>query len=174
MASISARTREPRAGRPLLAADYSKFESGRRKLLSWKWAVDRLRRAHTYWIVTVRPDGRPHAVPIWGVWLDDKFVFGTDANSIKVRNLKADPRCEICLEENSEALTLEGEARQLEDPATISKMARAYKTKYDWAIDLSAGPFYQIAPHRVLAYAEARFPDSATRWEFAKTSPMAG
>jgi hypothetical protein len=47
MASISARNREPRAGRPLLPADYSKFESGRRKLLSWKWAVDRLRRAHT-------------------------------------------------------------------------------------------------------------------------------
>jgi len=116
MASISARNREPRAGRPLLPADYSNYESGRRKLLSWKWAVDRLRRAHTYWIVTVTPDGRPHAVPIWGVWLDDRFVFGTDANSTKVRNLKADPRCEICLEEDCEALTLEGEALELEDP----------------------------------------------------------
>jgi nitroimidazol reductase NimA-like FMN-containing flavoprotein (pyridoxamine 5'-phosphate oxidase superfamily) len=113
MASISARNQEPRAGRPLLPADYSALESGRRKLLSWKWAVDRLRRAHTYWIVTVRPDGRPHAVPIWGVWLDNRFVFATDANSIKVRNLKADPRCEICLEEDCEAITLEGEAREL-------------------------------------------------------------
>jgi hypothetical protein len=102
------------------------------------------------------------------------LVFGTDANSIKVRNLKSDPRCEICLEENCEALTLEGEARQLEDSKIIRKMARAYKTKYDWTIDPSAGPFYQIAPHRVLAYAEASFPDSATRREFAKTSRMAG
>ena len=77
------------------------------------------------------------------------------------RCARGPPRCEICLEEDCEALTLEGEALELEDPKIIRKMALACKTKYDWAIDPGEGPFYQIAPRRVLAYAEASFPDSA-------------
>src|SRR5271168_2304355 len=35
------------------------------------------------------------------------------------------------------------------------------KPSTNWAIDPGEGPFYQIAPRRVLAYAEASFPDSA-------------
>ncbi|MEI6136703.1 MAG: pyridoxamine 5'-phosphate oxidase family protein [Chloroflexota bacterium] len=34
-------------------------------------ALARLRTAMNYWIATTRPDGRPHAAPVWGVWLDD-------------------------------------------------------------------------------------------------------
>lgn len=165
--SISARNRQPRSSRPLLPAGI-KFDSAGRKPLPWKWAIARLRRAHTYWIVTVRPDRRPHAVPIWGVWVDDSFVFSTDADSIKVRNLEADPRCEICLEENGEALTVEGQAGPLTGTETIRKMARAYKTKYDWSVDPKAGLFYQVVPRRVLAYVENSFPQSATKWEFAR------
>ncbi len=33
-------------------------------LLPWSWAVERLERSHDYWMATLRPDGRPHAVPI--------------------------------------------------------------------------------------------------------------
>src|SRR5271155_554732 len=40
-------------------------------------------------------------------------------------------------------------------------MALACKPSTNWAIDPGEGPFYQIAPRRVLAYAEASFPDSA-------------
>ena len=60
---------EPRASRPdmpgygILAA-----EAGR-GLLPWSWAAERLAKARTYWLATTRPDGRPHAMPVWGVWL---------------------------------------------------------------------------------------------------------
>src|SRR5262245_56695737 len=41
-----------------------------------RWATARLAAAHTYWIATTRQDGRPHARPIWGVWLDNAFDRG--------------------------------------------------------------------------------------------------
>ena len=40
-------------------------------LLPWSWAEERLIASHAYWLSTVRPDGRPHAIPVWGVWFAD-------------------------------------------------------------------------------------------------------
>ena len=37
-------------------------------LLPWSWAVQRLTASHDYWLATVCPDGRPHVMPVWGVW----------------------------------------------------------------------------------------------------------
>jgi hypothetical protein len=167
MASV--RSRAPAIGRLVFPGDSSKSESSGRKPLPWKWALDRLRRAHTYWIVTVRPDGRPLAVPIWGVWVDGRFIFGAEATSVKIRNLTTDPRCKICLEEKGEALTVEGKASQMESEQTLRRMARAYKTKYDWSVGSSAGQFYQVEPRRVIGYIESSYPDRTTRWEFAQT-----
>ncbi|HEV7727921.1 MAG TPA: pyridoxamine 5'-phosphate oxidase family protein [Modestobacter sp.] len=31
-------------------------------------AERRLAVSHDYWCATVRPDGRPHVMPVWGVW----------------------------------------------------------------------------------------------------------
>jgi nitroimidazol reductase NimA-like FMN-containing flavoprotein (pyridoxamine 5'-phosphate oxidase superfamily) len=51
--------------------------------------------AQLYWIVTVRADGRPHAVPLVGVWADGAFAFCTGAEEQKMRNLDADPRVAV-------------------------------------------------------------------------------
>ena len=39
-------------------------------LLPWAEAERRLTASHDFWCATVRPDGRPHVMPVWGVWLD--------------------------------------------------------------------------------------------------------
>ena len=44
-------------------------------LLPWKWAQDRLVKSRQYWIATTRPDGSPHVMPVWGLWLDSVFYF---------------------------------------------------------------------------------------------------
>ncbi|HEU4760074.1 MAG TPA: pyridoxamine 5'-phosphate oxidase family protein, partial [Dehalococcoidia bacterium] len=46
-------------------------------LLPWAWAEERLAKSHNYWVATARPDGRPHAMPVWAVWLDDRLYFST-------------------------------------------------------------------------------------------------
>lgn len=35
-------------------------------LLDWSWVSEQLTQSQNYWIATTRPDGRPHAAPVWG------------------------------------------------------------------------------------------------------------
>ena len=42
-----------------------------RKLLPWEWAEQRLRKSHNYWITTAKPDGTPHTMVVWGLWLEE-------------------------------------------------------------------------------------------------------
>ena len=59
---------EPRTERPHIPGyGISKSKTG---MLPWKWAAKTLAESREYWIVTVRPDGRPHAMIIWGLWFD--------------------------------------------------------------------------------------------------------
>jgi hypothetical protein len=37
-------------------------------LLPWEWAERRLAASQNHWCASVRTDGRPHAMPSWGVW----------------------------------------------------------------------------------------------------------
>jgi hypothetical protein len=39
-------------------------------MVSWRWAIERLADSRNYWISTTRRDGRPHAMPVWGVVAD--------------------------------------------------------------------------------------------------------
>jgi hypothetical protein len=38
--------------------------------VAWEDVERRLTDELNYWLVTARPDGRPHAIVIWGVWAD--------------------------------------------------------------------------------------------------------
>lgn len=82
---------EPRTERPQIP-DYG-INTSKNGLLPWKWAVKNLADPREYWIVTVRPDGRPHAMIIWGLWLDGAFWFGTGSKTQKARNLAKNPNC---------------------------------------------------------------------------------
>ena len=80
------------------------------RLLPWTWAERRLIDARNYWVATTQPDGRLHAMPVWGVWLNDSLVFSTSDTSRKARNLARDVRCAITTESADEAVIIEGEA----------------------------------------------------------------
>ncbi len=78
---------EPQAGRPQMPGYGIADANSGSGLLPWNWAVERLQKARNYWISTTRPDGRPHAMPVWGVWYDNQFYFSTGRESRKARNL---------------------------------------------------------------------------------------
>jgi nitroimidazol reductase NimA-like FMN-containing flavoprotein (pyridoxamine 5'-phosphate oxidase superfamily) len=146
--------------------------------LAWTAAADRLTRSHNYWLVTTRPDGRPHAMPVWGLWLDDRFYFSSGRRSRKTRNLAANPRCVVCTERADEAVIVEGTATPVTDATVLASLARPYRRKYrPWALDPDLGPIYEVRPRIVFGVFERTFPRSATRWLFparAATSPRAG
>ena len=136
-------------------------------LLPWSWAAERLTTARNYFVATARPDGRPHVMPVWGVWLDGNFYFSTGARSRKVRNLEANRRCVVCPERADKAVILEGLSQEVTDPSTLGRFKEAYKVKYDWEIDTSQGGIYLVRPEVVFGFREMEdFEGSATRWRF--------
>jgi nitroimidazol reductase NimA-like FMN-containing flavoprotein (pyridoxamine 5'-phosphate oxidase superfamily) len=139
---------------------------GRKGLLPWKWAEQRLKKSHNYWITTVRPDGSPHTMVVWGLWLDGSFYFSTGQQSRKAKNLAKNPRCIVCTEDASQAVVVEGEARRVQDSPELKFFSR-YEKKYDW--DMSAmqnEPIYAVLPRVVFGLYEKKFQSSATRWNF--------
>src|SRR4051812_9693775 len=79
-------------------------------LLPWSFVDERRATAHNYWVVTSSAAGRPHAAPVWGLWLDGRFYFSTDPASRKGRNLAANPALVVHLESGDDAVILEGTA----------------------------------------------------------------
>ena len=112
----------PKSSRPYMPGYGILNASEGRGLLAWDWAVERLTKARNYWVATTCPDGRPHCVPVWGVWLDDAFYFSSGAKSRKARNLAANPNCVVCPEDGTQAISLEGVAEKITDIETIRRM----------------------------------------------------
>jgi hypothetical protein len=137
-------------------------------LLPWSWAQERLAKSHNYFVSTVRPDGRPHTMPVWGVWVDDRFYFSTGRQSRKARNLATNAACVVCTERADEAAVVEGVAEEVGKVSSIPHVARAYHRKYKWKLDPSLGPIFGVRPRVALGFIEhdAQFISTATRWTF--------
>ena len=72
----STKSKTPRPSRPVLPKVYG-VPKAMKGSVSWAWAQKRLTSSHNYLITTVRPDGRPHTMVIWGIWLENAYFFST-------------------------------------------------------------------------------------------------
>lgn len=136
--------------------------------LPWSWAEERLTSSHNYWISTTQPDGRPHAMPVWAVWLDGALLFSTAEGSTKARNLARDPRCTATTEYAGEAVIVEGVAEIVTDSDFLAHFKAAYDPKYGWDMDVSTGTIYAVRPAVAFGFTETAdtFTKTATRWWF--------
>ena len=134
--------------------------------LPWEWANERLMNSHNYLITTVRPDGSPHSMVVWGIWLENAYYFSTGATTRKAKNLAANPNCVVCNENVDEAVIVEGKARQLTVPEVPEAAFALYLKKYGWKLDPEMGPVFKVTPRVVFAMPEKLFPAGATRWLF--------
>lgn len=137
--------------------------------LHWSHAEERLGRARNYWIATTRPDGGPHAAPVWGVWVEGSLYFGTGRGSVKGRNLTHNPELVVHLESGDDVVILEGEVQEVRDRASFEAIDAAYQAKYSMGV-LEAGDdgavWYVVRPRRAHAWLENDFLNTATRWRF--------
>jgi len=140
-----------------------------RGLLPWSWAEERLRRARNYWVSTVRADGRPHAMAVWGVWEDGAFFFSTGAKSRKARNLARDPRCVVTTDDAAEAVIVEGRAELVEDAGVLGPVSRRYTAKYAEGYPPDSH-VYRVRPEVAFGFieSETEFAGAATRWRFGE------
>jgi PPOX class probable F420-dependent enzyme len=140
-------------------------------LIPWAEACRRLTVAHDYWLATVRPDGAPHVMPVWGVLLDDRVWFSTGLRSRKARNLAADPRCTVTTDDARDPVVVEGVAERRTDAAAIAAFVTAVNDKYAAGVtvdfqDPDVNGTFVVHPTRVFALTGADFPGSPTRWRF--------
>lgn len=165
---------EPRVDRPDIPAGYgiSQSESG---LLTWRQVEEQLEQAHNYWVCTTRLDGRPHAIPVWGLWYEGRFYFGSDPESRKGRNLAANPAIIVHLESGDDTVIVEGEAARIVDAGLRKRLLPAYVEKYnlgatldaDTSAEDDASVYYVVNPQTVLAWQERDYPNTATRFRFS-------
>ena len=133
--------------------------------LPWSSAVERLTAARNYWVCTTHADGRPHAVPVWGVWHDGAVWFGTSPESAKGRNLARDPRAVVHLESGDDVVILEGDVEVCRDADVLAPVFDAYEQKYDHRPGAPA--FLFLRPRVAQTWTEQDFTKNATRWTFA-------
>lgn len=158
------KTKPPKSTRPHMPG-YGLTKS-RKGLLPWKWAEDRLQKSHQYWIATTRPDGRPHVMVIWGLWLGNDFWFSTGRKSRKARNLTENPRCVVCSDNSAQAVIVEGAAGIVEDAPVLKKVFAAYQKKYKMDVSGMGEPVFRLRPEVAFGLFEKKFGETATRWLF--------
>ncbi len=135
----------------------------------------------TFFVATVRPDGRPHSAGVGAVWVDDGLYFVSGPGTLKSRNLAANPACTVSVGLTGIDLVLEGQAHRVTDTSTLERVAAVYRTG-GWPASVeddaftapfnapSAGPapwhLYRLTLHTAVGVATAE-PHGATRWDFA-------
>lgn len=146
--------------------------------LPWAWAEERLRRSRNYWISTASADGRPHAMPVWGVWSPERerFWFSCAPTARKARNLRANPRVVVAPTDTVEVVSLEGRAREVTG-GNLADHIEAYWRKYGSEMDmertaveefLSSNASFEVTPERAFGIIERaeEFSERATRWRW--------
>jgi PPOX class probable F420-dependent enzyme len=96
--------------------------------------AERLRSDVAAWLVTVRPDGRPHVVAVWYLWdeADNSILIFSKPAQQKLKNIRANPEVALALEDSDEGddpVIVEGRAKLTDDPDVSATLA-AYVEKY--------------------------------------------
>lgn len=164
---------QPSADRPEFPEGYGLPETTE-GLLTWPEVEARLGAAKHYWLASVRPDGRPHSVPRWGVWLDGRFYYDGAPTTRHVRNVEANPYVTLTLESGTQVVIVDGlSAATRADPDGLgARLAAAFVKYHDddyrpaadaWS-GADGGGLRVIVPERVLAWTS--FPTDCTRFRF--------
>ena len=136
-------------------------------VLLWAQARERLDSNGTHWLATVRPDGRPHVVPVGAAWMDDALYFTTGQDTRKEKNVLHNPHCALSISTPGFDMIVEGAAARLRDDAKLERLAEVYRSKgwpvtgvRDAALDApfsapTTGPapytVYEVTPTRAFA-----------------------
>lgn len=160
--------------RPQLPDGYGIKEEG--PYLDWGEIKGRLVESTEYWLASTRPDGRPHVVPRWGVWLDSRFWYDGSPMTRHAMNVEENPACALHLESGTRVTIVEGRSRR-SDPIfgeLGERLAAEYGRKYSslgyepspdsWS-DEYAGGMRVIVPEKAIAW--SKFPTDLTRFTFA-------
>jgi nitroimidazol reductase NimA-like FMN-containing flavoprotein (pyridoxamine 5'-phosphate oxidase superfamily) len=159
------------------------FSSKRATPTNWAQGRRQIDEAQVFWVSTVRPDGRPHVIPLLAVWLEDAMYFCTGPHERKAKNLEQNQHCILTTGQNGLDgldVVIEGHAAEVSDAAELGQVADSYESKYGGRLTAPEGTWfglsdtiragrarvYRVTPTIVLGFAKGE-QFSQTRWRFA-------
>ncbi|MFT4037307.1 MAG: pyridoxamine 5'-phosphate oxidase family protein [Thermomicrobiales bacterium] len=144
----------------------------------WTVVEEALAQPQTFWVSTVRQDGRPHMTPLLAIWTNAAIHFTTGAGEQKARNLAANPACILATGGNALDsgldIVIEGEAQRVQDSATLEELAALWKSRLNWNFIVRDGMFadgeqtslvFVVRPQTMYAFNKGE-PFAQTRWRF--------
>lgn len=159
---------EPKVSRPAFPKGYADKPVS---YLTWDWVVAQLTESKHYWLCSVRPDGRPHVVPRWCVYLDGKIYYDGSPETRHARNIDKNPHVSLHLESGSEAIILEGTAAPAGKPSPElgRKLSQAYKKYKEMGYapepdSWDEGGLYVFIPRQCIAW--SNFTENPTKFTF--------
>jgi PPOX class probable F420-dependent enzyme len=127
-------------------------------------AEERFRSDKIICLTTVRPDGRPHTVPVWFFWEEATVLIFSKPNNQKIRNLRQSHYVTLTLNDTKngrDVLILEGTAKLLEEkvgPMTLQAYGEKYREGLQ-RLGVTAGQFttlysqpIRVTPVRLLTW----------------------
>jgi PPOX class probable F420-dependent enzyme len=95
-------------------------------------AIDFMTVRHLATLTTMRPDGSPHVVPVGFTWEPSTRTARviTSRASRKARNALAGCPAVLCQVDGRHWLALQGTARILDDPASVTDAEERYAARY--------------------------------------------
>ena len=114
---------------------------------------ERLAQERNIWISTVRPDGRPHIVPVWFVSVDKRIYVCIEPQSVKGRNLAANHTSPWRSRTAIIQLFAKVRGGFFERPWP-EPVVGAFRDKYDWSIssEQQYTALFEITPRKWLKW----------------------
>ena len=97
---------------------------------------------------------------MWGVVVDDVLYAYTEVDTVKARNLQADPRCVVHLESGDDVVMVRGTMAPVTDTELIASLLAGFAVKYADPDDL---PYLPLGPPGEVVLALS--PSSAMTWQ---------
>jgi PPOX class probable F420-dependent enzyme len=140
--------------------------------MTWAEIAGLLSAPRQYWLSTTTPSGAPHAAPVWGVVTEETLYFYSQRNTVKARNLAADPRAVVHLESGEDVLIVRGLLDDVGAPAEVRYVVAALSAKYARPEDQQYLPsndpdfdvVYALRPQSAMAWRLDDYAASQRRW----------
>ena len=138
----------------------------------WEHVEQRMTGSINYWLCSVYPDGRPHVVPRWGVYIDGRLYYVGSPETRHARNIDKNPNVTLHLESGNDVVIMEGTSLPASKPTPdfAQRLSAAYKMKYESdgyapePTQWDEGGLYVFTPRQCLAW--TKFFENPTKFIF--------
>jgi len=158
----------PKITRPMFPKGYVDKPTS---FLTWDWVETQLTESKHYWLCSVRPNGRPHVVPRWCVYVDGKIYYDGSPETRHAHNIEKNPYVTVNLESGSQAIILEGTAGPAGKPSPElgKKLSQAYKKYKEFGYtpgpnSWNEGGLFVFKPRQCIAW--SNFTQDPTKFIF--------